>query len=162
LPGLRKTIDSIDPELPLAKAMTLDDVMAERFATRRLAALLVSIFSGTALLLSAVGLYGILAYSVSRQTREIGVRIAIGALRCNILLLVFKRGFMIVGLGIVAGLMLAVSLSGLLGRFLYGVVGTDPVTIGLSILILCLAALIACLLPALRATRINPITALRE
>jgi putative ABC transport system permease protein len=162
LPGLRKTIASIDPELPLAKVRTLDDVMADRFATRRLAALLVSIFSGTALLLSAVGLYGILAYSVSRQTREIGVRIAIGALRTNILLLVFKRGFAIVGLGIATGLILAVSLSGLLSRFLYGVVGTDPVSIALSVVVLCLAAFLACMLPALRATRINPIAALRE
>ncbi|HXM02003.1 MAG TPA: ABC transporter permease [Chthoniobacterales bacterium] len=162
LPGLRKTIASIDPELPLAKVITLDDVMAERFAIRRLAALSVSIFSGTALLLSAVGLYGILAYSVSRQTREIGVRIAIGALRTNILLLVFKRGFAIVGLGITAGLILAVSLSGLLSRFLYGVAGTDPVSIALSVVVLGLAAFLACMLPALRATRINPITALRE
>lgn len=162
LPDLRKTIASIDRELPLAKVMTFDDMMANRLATRRLAALLVSIFSGAALLLSAVGLYGVLAYAVSRQTREIGVRIAVGALRSNILKLILRRGFTIVGLGIVIGSLAASALTGLLGTLLYGVGGNDPITIAASILVLGFATLLACLIPAFRATRINPIAALRE
>jgi ABC-type antimicrobial peptide transport system permease subunit len=127
-----------------------------------LAALSVSIFSSASLFLSAVGLYGVLAYMVSRQTREIGVRIAVGALSLNILMLILKRGFTIVGLGIVIGLLAALALGGFLGSLLYGVGSNDPITIGLSVMVLCLAALIACLLPALRATRINPVKALRE
>jgi putative ABC transport system permease protein len=142
--------------------MTFDDAVGQRFGARKLTTLLVSIFSGASLFLSAVGLYGVLAYMVSRQTREIGVRIAVGALSWNILALIFKRGFTMVGLGIAIGLLTALAFGGFVGSLLYGVGSNDPMTIGLSILILCLAALIACLVPALRAVRINPVTALRE
>ena len=162
LPALRRTIASIDPDLPLGKVMTFEDAVGQRFGARKLTALSVSIFSEASLFLSAVGLYGVLAYMVSRQTREIGVRIAVGALSWNILTLVLKRGFTLVGLGIFIGLLVAVAFGGFLGSLLYGVGSNDPITIGLSILILCLAALVACLLPALRAIRINPVTALRE
>jgi len=99
---------------------------------------------------------------VSRQTREIGVRIAVGALSMNILMLIMKRGFTIVGLGIVIGLLTSLTFGRFIGSLLYGVESNDPITIGLSVTVLCLAALIACLLPALRAIRTNPITALRE
>ena len=99
---------------------------------------------------------------VSRQTREIGVRIAVGALALNILMLILKRGFTIVGVGIVIGLLTALALGGFVGSLLYGVSSNDPITIALSILSLCLAAFVACLLPALRAIGINPVTALRE
>jgi putative ABC transport system permease protein len=160
--ALRRTISSIDPDLPLGKVMTFDDAVGQRFAARKLTALLVSIFSGTSLFLSAVGLYGVLAYMVSRQTREIGVRIAVGALSWNILVLVLKRGFTIVGLGIAIGLLTALAFGGLVGSLLYGVGSNDPITIAVAVLVLSVAALIACLLPALCAVRINPITALRE
>jgi putative ABC transport system permease protein len=162
IPALRRTISSIDPDLPLGKVITFDDAVGQRFGARKLTALLVSIFSGTSLFLSAVGLYGVFAYMVSRQTREIGVRIAVGALSWNILVLVLKRGFTIVGLGIAIGLLIALAFGGLVGSLLYGVDSNDPITIALSIIVLCLAALVACLLPALRAIRINPVTALRE
>ena len=129
---------------------------------RKLAALLVSIFSGTALLLAAVGLYGVLAYSVTRQTPEIGVRSPVTALRHHIVNLVLKQGFKMVGIGVVAGVLTALVLSQFLGNLLYGVRGNDPITIAASIVVLSFAALVACLLPALRAIRINPVTALRE
>jgi putative ABC transport system permease protein len=160
--SVRKIIASIDPEVPLEDVLPFDERMAKDFATRRLTSLVVSIFSGAALLLSVVGLYGVLAYAVSQQTREIGVRIAVGALQRNILGLVFTQGFRIVGLGVAAGVLGAIGLSSFLGSFLYGVGGNDPLTIALSILILCFAAFLACLPPALRASRIDPITALRE
>jgi putative ABC transport system permease protein len=99
---------------------------------------------------------------VSGQTREIGVRIAVGALSWNILILIFKRGFTIVGLGIIIGLLTAFAFGGFLGSLFYGVQMNDPITIGLSVIVLCLATLVACLLPALRAVRINPVIALRE
>jgi putative ABC transport system permease protein len=162
LTALRKTVSSIDPDLPLGKVITFDDVVGQGFGARKLTALLVSIFSGASLFLSAVGLYGVLAYMVSQQTREIGVRIAVGALSWNILMLILKRGFVIVELGLVIGLLTAYAFAGFIGSLLYGVGSNDPLTIGLSIIVLCLAALIACLLPALRAIRINPVTALRE
>jgi putative ABC transport system permease protein len=162
LPALRSMVTTIDPELPLGRLTTFDEIVAGGFGTRKLSALSVSIFSGASLFLSAVGLYGVLAYMVGRQTREIGVRIAVGALSLNILTLILKRGFTIVGLGIVIGMLTALGLSGFIGSLLYGVSGNDPITIALSILILCSAAFIACLLPALRAIRINPVTALRE
>jgi putative ABC transport system permease protein len=160
LPLLRRTIASIDPDLPMGKVMTFEDGIAQGLGARRLTTLLVTIFSSTALFLSAVGLYGVLAYMVSRQTREIGVRIAIGALSWDIVMLILRRGFTLVGLGIAIGLLVASTFGNLLGGLLYGVHSNDPMTIGLSILILCLAAFIACLLPALRAVRINPVTAL--
>jgi putative ABC transport system permease protein len=162
LPVLRGTIYSIDSDLPLGRVMTFEDAVGQRFGARKLTAMLVSIFSGASLFLSAVGLYGVLAYMVSRQKREIGVRIAVGALSSNILVLVLKRGFTIVGLGIAIGLLTAFTFGGLAGSLLYGVDSDDPTTIVFSFIVLCFSALIACLVPALRAIRINPVTALRE
>jgi putative ABC transport system permease protein len=162
IPALRRTVAAIDPALPLGRVTTFDETVAGSFGTRKLAAQSVSIFSGASLFLSAVGLYGVLAYMVSRQTREIGVRIAVGALSWNILMLVLKRGFTLVGLGIAIGLVTALAFGGLVGSLLYGVGSNDPITIVVSMVILGLAGLIACLLPALRAVRINPVTALRE
>jgi ABC-type antimicrobial peptide transport system permease subunit len=107
-------------------------------------------------------LYGVLAYSVTRQTPEIGVRIAIGALRHHIVKLVLKQGGKTIGIGVVAGLLASLVLTRFLGDLLYGVGGNDPITIAASVVVLSFAALIACLLPALRAIRINPVTALRE
>jgi predicted permease len=162
LPALRQAVASIDPEVPLARVDNFTNFISKRFSTRSLAALLVSIFSGTALLLAAVGLYGVLAYSVTRQTPEIGVRIAIGALRHHIVKLVLKQGGKTIGIGVVAGLLASLVLTRFLGDLLYGVGGNDPITIAASVVVLSFAALIACLLPALRAIRINPVTALRE
>jgi putative ABC transport system permease protein len=162
LPALRQAVASIDPEVPLARVDNFTNFISQRFSTRSLAALLVSIFSGTALLLAAVGLYGVLAYSVARQTPQIGMRIAVGASRRDIVNIVLKQGFKVVGIGAVAGVLIASVLSQFLGSLLYGVIGTDPITIAVSILVLSFAALVACLLPALRAVRINPVTALRE
>ena len=162
LPALRQAVASIDPDVPLARVDNFSNFISQRFSTRKLGALLVSIFSGTALLLAAVGLYGVLAYSVTRQTPEIGVRIAVGALRRHIVNHVLKQGFRIVGIGVVAGVLTALVLSQFLGNLLYGVGGNDPITIAASIVVLSFAALVACLLPALRVIRINPVTALRE
>jgi putative ABC transport system permease protein len=122
----------------------------------------VSLFSVAALLLAAVGLYGVLSYSVSQKRREIGVRIALGAPSTTILGLIISQGLRIVGIGLVTGLAAALALSGVVAGILYGVSATDPGSIALSVLSLGLTALIACLLPALRASRIDPITALRE
>jgi ABC-type antimicrobial peptide transport system permease subunit len=159
---LEKVVASIDPNLPLSNVGLFNDLIRKSFATKRLAATVVSLFSGAALLLAAVGLYGVLSYSVAQRKREIGVRIALGAESKNILQLVVKQGFTVVGVGLMIGVVAALALSHLIAGILYGVSVADPISVGLSVLVLSFTTLIACLLPAFRATRINPITALRE
>jgi ABC-type antimicrobial peptide transport system permease subunit len=124
--------------------------------------LLVSLYSGIALLLSAIGLYGVLTYSVTQRRREIGIRIAVGAQTWSIVRLVVRQGSQIVGLGLAIALIATFLLSRFMSSVLYGVSANDPLTLGLASLVLVLAGLIACLLPALRAAKTNPIVALRE
>jgi putative ABC transport system permease protein len=162
VPTIRKTVTSTDPTVALSKVSTFDDWIGKKLMTRRLGVLLVGLFSGTALFLSAVGLYGVLAYSVSQRRREIGVRIAVGAQATNILGLVMWQGFRIVGLGLTIGLVAALALTGFINSILYGVSGNDPVMLASAALVLVVAGFLACLLPALRAARIDPIAALRE
>jgi putative ABC transport system permease protein len=162
VPAIRATVASIDPVVPISDVSTYDNMVAEKFVTRRLSAFVVTLFSGAALSLSAVGLYGILAYSVGQRTREIGIRIALGAQGTNVLKLVTQRGFQIVGIGLLGGLAVGLVVAHLIQGLLYGVSPFDPISFGVSLLFLGIAASLACLLPALRAIRINPITALRE
>jgi putative ABC transport system permease protein len=162
IPEIRKLVASVDPEVPATDIKTFDDLMAEKFATERLGVLLSAVFSVVALFLSAIGLYGVLAYYVSQRRREIGVRIALGAPSANILNLVVSRGIKLVAAGIVIGILLTLTLIRFIGSILYGVSGYDPITLLVAALILGLVATFACVLPALRAIKINPITALRE
>lgn len=159
---VRKLVASVDPEVPATAVMTFADLMSEKFGTERLGMFLVTVFSVAALFLAAVGLYGVLAFFVSQRRREIGVRIALGAQRANILTLVIRQGLKLVAAGLLTGIALALVLTRFFESSLYGVTGTDSVTLALASLILGLTATFACLLPALRAVRINPITALRE
>jgi putative ABC transport system permease protein len=152
----------MDPNIPLYNVGLFDDLLAKSFATKRLATTVVSLFSGAALLLAAIGLYGVLSYSVVQRRREIGVRMALGARSTSILQLVVKQGLIVVGIGLAVGLVAAMGLARLIAGILYGVSAFDLVSIGLSVLILGFVALITCLLPAFRATRIDPVTALRE
>lgn len=160
--AIRKVVSSIDPDLPLSHVALFDDVIQKSFAARRLSMLVVSLFSGAALLLASVGLYGVLSYSVSLRKREIGVRIALGAQGRNILRLVTIQGFRISMIGLVIGGLGAMSLARFIQGMLYQVPSMDPVTLATVPVVLGVAALLACLLPALRATRIDPIKALRE
>jgi putative ABC transport system permease protein len=162
MPAIRKLIASIDPDVLVSRTVTFDDVLAERSATRRLGVFLVSLFSGSALLLSAVGLYAVLAYSVAQRKREIGVRIALGAQTLNILRVVVQHGMKMVGTGLIIGIAAALVTARFIQGILYGVSSNDPITLGIAVLVLALAGLLACLLPALRATRTDPIKALRE
>jgi len=161
-PAIRKTVASIDPGVALSEVGTLDDWIGTKLTTRRLGALLVSLFSGMALFLSAIGLYGVLAYSVSQRKREIGVRIAVGAQASNIVRLVTAQAIKIVGSGLAIGLSTALLVGRFTNNLLYGVSGDDPVALAVAIFVLLLAGVVACFLPAWRATRINPIIALRE
>jgi putative ABC transport system permease protein len=160
--AVQKIVREVDPDQSVTQITTLDDLMTNRSWTRELGVSLVSIFSAVALLLSAVGLYGVLAYSVSQRTREIGVRIALGAQSTSILKLVLWRGLKLVIIGSIAGIVLALILVRFIESILYGVSGDDPITLTLAVLVLSLVAVLACLVPALTAVRVNPITALRE
>jgi putative ABC transport system permease protein len=160
--AVRKAVKSVDPDVPVPNIKTYDDLIAQKLVTRKLASTLVSLFSGAALCLSAIGLYGVLAYSVSQRRREIGVRIALGAESLRIVQLVTQQGFKLIGIGLVAGTAVALVCTRFIEGMLYGVTATDPISMLIAALVLCLAGCVACVLPALRAARTNPITALRE
>jgi putative ABC transport system permease protein len=162
IPEVRRIVADLDPDVPVTQTMRFDDHITEKFALGRLTALLATVFSGVALFLSAVGLYAVLAYFVAQRRREIGVRIALGAQSSNILKLIVRQGLKLVAIGLTLGLITVLVLVRFIENILYGVSGADPVTLAAAVLILGLVAALACLLPAIRATRVNPIIALRE
>jgi putative ABC transport system permease protein len=162
IPAMRKIVVDIDPDVPVDRATSFDDFLDGRFWARRLSASLATLFSGVAILLSAAGLYGVLAYSVLQRRRELGVRIALGAQSSNVLAIVLGRGLRLSGIGLAIGMATTLIIGPFIGSFLYGIPSTDPITLVVAVLVLSLAVIFACLLPALRAVRINPIIALRE
>ena len=162
MPALRKVITSIDPNVAISQANTYDGLISDRLLSRKLSVILVGVFSGAALFLSAIGLYATLAYTVSLRTREIGIRIALGATASNVLRLVVGRGFVIVSIGLAIGILAALGSARLVENLLYEVRGNDPITLGVAMVVLCITAAIACWLPARRAARIDPIIALRQ
>jgi putative ABC transport system permease protein len=162
IPAVRKIVAEIDPDVPVDRATSFDDFLEGRFWARRLSASLATLFSGVAILLSAAGLYGVLAYSVLQRRRELGVRIALGAQSSTVLALVLRRGLLLSGIGLAVGIATTLILGPFIGSLLYGIPSTDPITLVVAVLVLSLAVTFACLLPALRAVRINPVRALRE
>jgi putative ABC transport system permease protein len=159
---VQRAVQSTDPDLPIFNVRTMDQRIADSLRTQRLSMTLVGLFSGLALLLAAIGLYGVLGYSVVQRTREIGIRLALGAQPGNVFRLVVGKGMALVGIGLGVGVLLAFMLGRLLTTFLYGVGVTDPVTFAAVILVLSCTAFLASWLPAQRAIRIDPIQALRE
>jgi ABC-type lipoprotein release transport system permease subunit len=160
--AVRRAVQSVDPDVPVLNIRTYDDLIAQKLVTRKLASTLVGLFSGAALFLSAIGLYGVLSYSVSQRRREIGVRIALGAESLRIARLVTQQGFKLIAIGLVAGMVIALVCAHFIEGMLYGVTAADPISVLVAVLVLCLAGCVACLLPAVRAIRINPVRALRE
>ena len=160
--ALREKVRAIDPALPLFEAGGLAASVGSSFDNRRAVMLLLAAFAGLALFLSALGIYGVLAYDVSQRTREIGVRSAIGASRGQISGLILKQGLWKAGIGVVIGLVGAWLLSSSMTSLLFNVRPTDPVVYVAVSLVLILVALVASYLPALRASRINPLVALRD
>jgi hypothetical protein len=134
--AVRKVVTSIDPNVPIFNECTYDDLIAQKFTTRRLSVLLVSFFSSAALFLSAIGLYGILAYSVTQRKREIGIRIALGAKSSNILAMVIRQGFKIVAVRLAIGTVTALVLVRFVKSILYGVSDYDAITLATSVLVL--------------------------
>ena len=159
---LRAAVAELDPDIPLADVQTMEEALGAWATERRLTMLLVGGFALLALTLGAVGVYGVMAHLVVQRTREIGIRIALGALPREILGLVLSQGAWLAGLGIVGGLIVALAATRLLAGLLFGVGPTDPATFMATTAALGIVAVVASLLPALRATRTDPITALRS
>jgi predicted permease len=159
---LRKLVKSIDPRVPVFGARTLAEQKDGSLALQRMAAALLGGFGVLALLLAALGIYGVLAYSVGRRTREIGVRLALGAQVGDVLALVLRQGIRLAGSGLLLGLAGAFGATRLLRGFLYEVQPLDPLTFGSVVILLAVVALFACWLPARRATRLDPLVALRS
>ena len=160
--ALRAAVAELDPDIPLAEVQTMEEALGAWSSERRLTMLLVGSFAALALILGAVGVYGVMAHLVVRRHREIGIRIALGALPREILGLVLSQGLRLAGLGIAAGLLGALVSTRLLAGLLFGVEPTDPATFVATAATLGAVAMVASLLPALRATRTDPITALRS
>jgi macrolide transport system ATP-binding/permease protein len=159
--ALAREVHALDPTLAPYAADRLQEQVDGRGYTQRLAATLLAIFGGMALFLAAIGLYGVMSYSVSQSTRELGVRMALGAAANDVLRLVISRGLKLTIAGIVIGTTAALLLTRLMGNLLYKVSPRDPIAFGAALIILIAVALVACFLPARRATRIDPVRALR-
>ena len=160
--AVKQRIWSIDSQLPITKVRTMRVVAADSFAARRFDMLLLALFAGLALTLAAIGVYGVIAYAVAQRTREIGVRVAVGARMRDVVRLVVRGGLRLALLGVGIGLAGAFAATRLMGSMLYGVAPADPATLAAVALALFAAALFACWLPARRAARVDPIEALRH
>jgi putative ABC transport system permease protein len=159
--ALRQQVWSLDKQIPVPSIRTLDDVLAAPIARPRFRTLLLGLFAGLALLLAAAGLYGVMAYSVSRRTNEIGLRMALGAEVTNILGMILRQAFVLTLAGIAVGIVGAALLTRLLTNLLYEVPPTDPLTFATVIVGLVGVGLLASYFPAWRATRVDPTVALR-
>jgi predicted permease len=157
-----REIHALDPTIPVYDVRTMDDRMQDSLARQRFAAIMLGAFAVFALLLAAVGVYGVMSYLVSRGTHDIGVRMALGARRGSILGMVVRQGMELTGAGIVLGLIGAIALTRVMASLLFGVTSTDLVTFSAVPLILAATAALACYLPARRATRVDPVIVLRE
>jgi putative ABC transport system permease protein len=160
--AVRAEIRAIDPALPVYSVKTLEALMDDSMLPRSASAAVMALFSGLALVLAAVGIYGVVAYSVSQQRREFGVRLALGATPRDLRRLVLRSGLLMVGAGMVFGLAGALSLSRLMANALYGVSPADPLTYSSAVGLLVVTSLIACGVPAWRASTTQPAGALRS
>jgi predicted permease len=159
--SVSREVRAVDPEVPVYAARTMNEVVSRALSNRRFAMLLVLLFAGLALVLSAIGIYGVMAYSVSQRIHEIGVRLALGAEPRDVLGLVLRRGLSLAVAGAAAGLGTALVVTHWMAGLLYGVNSTDPLTFVLALLLLGVVALLACFVPARRAAKVDPIVALR-
>jgi putative ABC transport system permease protein len=158
---MREQIWALDRQQPLYNVRTVDQVLAQSIARPRFNMLLITILAGVALVLAAVGIYGVMSYSVSQRSHEIGIRMALGATAGDVLRLVVRHGMMLAGIGLALGLLAAFGLTRIMSSLLFGISVTDPITyFGLALLLGAIAFL-ACYIPARRATKVNPVVALR-
>ncbi len=161
LANLRDEMQAIDPDLPLYNIRMMDELLENTVSVHRTATVLLTVFAVLALVLAAVGIYGVTSYTVSQRTHEIGIRIALGAQQTNVLGLVIRQGMTLVLAGLAIGVAASFGMTRLMGSLLFGVEPTDPVTFGIIPFILAMVALAASTIPARRASRLDPLTALR-
>ncbi len=160
-PAIQREIRGLDPNQPVSDVRTMNQVMSEWVARSRFNTLLLGLFAGLATLLSAVGIFGVMNYSVALRTRELGLRLAVGAQPRQVLLLVLRQGLGLTIVGVVLGLAAAFALTRLLSGLLFGVAAVDVTTFASISVLLVIVSLLACYLPARRAMRIDPLSALR-
>ena len=159
--SVRNAIWAVDKDQPVANIDTMDHIVSEAIARQRFSMLLLGVFAGLALVLAAVGIYGVMSYSVAQRTHEIGIRMALGARRTDVLKMTVSQGLKLVTIGMMLGLAAAFLLTRVLQSLLFGISATDPITfLGISLVLLAVAIL-ASYIPALRATKVDPIIALR-
>jgi putative ABC transport system permease protein len=159
--AIRNEVNALDSELPLSQISTLEQRLSESVAQPRFRTTLIALFAAIALILASVGIYGVISYSVSQRTHEIGIRMALGAQKSDVLKMVVKQGMTVAVTGVAAGLIASAGLTRLLKTLLFGVSATDPLTFAAITLLLVFVALAACYVPARRAARVDPIIALR-
>jgi putative ABC transport system permease protein len=159
--AIRGELRAMNPDLPLYSIKTMDDLVDESVAPRRFALALIGLFAGLALLVASIGIYGVISYSVTERTQEFGLRMALGAMRGDVLQMVLWRGLRMVAIGIAVGTLGALAVTRVLASYLFGVTGHDPVTFAAVAGISIAVAVAACAIPALKATRVDPMVALR-
>ncbi len=159
--AVRRAVREVSPDVPVTAMRTMTEVIADSLAQARFNTILMSVFAGVALLLAVVGIYGVMSYAVSQSTREIGIRLALGAQGRDVLRFVVRQGLALIGAGMTVGILAAFALTRLMATLLYGVSATDPLIFLSVALLLALVALLACWLPARRATKVDPMVALR-
>jgi putative ABC transport system permease protein len=160
--AVRAEVQHVDPTIPVFSIRTMDFIVSAFLAERRFAIELLGIFAAVALLLASVGIYGVMAYTFSRRTNEIGIRMAMGAQRSDILQMALREGTMTIAFGVVAGLFGSLALTRFLQSMLFDVKPSDPVTFAAIAALLAAVTLLACLVPVHRATRVDPLSALRH
>jgi predicted permease len=160
-PAIRETIEKMNAENVIYGAKSLEEVVGDSMAARRFTMALLGVFAGLAVLLSSIGIYGVISYVVGQRTNEIGIRIALGAQRRDVLRLMLGEGMKMALLGVLIGIAVALGLTHLMVNILFGVSATDPITFLGVAMLLVVVALAACWIPARRATRVDPLVALR-
>jgi ABC-type antimicrobial peptide transport system permease subunit len=161
LPAIRGQVDALDPKVPVSGAETMEQIAAESMAEPRMAASLVSLFGALVMFLAVAGIYGVITHWVTRRTHEIGIRMALGAQKKNVLRVVIGEALRLVLTGVAIGAAGSLALIPFLSRMLYGVKPADALTLAAVSFILLGVALLACYIPARRATKVDPMTALR-
>jgi ABC-type antimicrobial peptide transport system permease subunit len=160
--SLRQQVQAVDPNLPVFGERTLEDLVSASLAQRRFAMQMVGIFGLVALLLAGIGIYGVISYAVTQRTREIGIRIALGARSADVLRLVVGQGMILSLIGSGIGIVLTIVLTRFLAGMLFGISPNDPATLVVTSLLLMVVAALACYFPARRATKVDPMVALRD